>query len=250
MFGRDIDQSQEMNNNKNNRDVSGDENNQTHKESLFKGPLPPIPPLPHGKSLPISRKAFREIRNFIILMIISESDNQGITGYDLQEKYGFPRGTLLRTLKSFEEKRFVKINEEIIRGRTNKLYTISKLGKDYLNTLKKKWANLFAIMSEKANPERFSHPFAREWFRLMILENIKSLESKLEAEEFLTKIIGGTNEMIKRFSSRINELERFKVKLEELFPYIENMKQFDQNILRDEIKNLFKSLKDEWGGNN
>ncbi|MFX1366966.1 MAG: hypothetical protein ACFFCE_20105 [Promethearchaeota archaeon] len=53
--------------------------------------------------LPIGREAFQEIRDFILLLIISEDPN-GITGYQLQEKYNFPRGSLIRTLQDLEEK--------------------------------------------------------------------------------------------------------------------------------------------------
>jgi len=67
------------------------------------GSFPPFPKGPFKPPLPIGRESFQEIRDFIVLIIISEYPN-GITGYQLQDKYNFPRGTLIRTLQELEDK--------------------------------------------------------------------------------------------------------------------------------------------------
>jgi len=110
-----------------------------------------IPPPSVGPPLPIGKKGFQEIRRFIFLIIISEYKD-GITGYQLQEKFNFPRGTLLRTLDDLEEKDFLKIREDVIKGRAQKFYLITEKGKKHLEKLKSKWAIHFSIMSEMAPP--------------------------------------------------------------------------------------------------
>jgi len=250
VFGRDFNPSIQMNNEGGKEATNKNGENQSNNNPTFKGPLPPFPPPPLGRSLPVNRKAFHEIRNFIILTIISEHSNKGITGYQLQERYGFPRGTLLRTLQLFENKNYVDIREEVIQGRANKFYVINSVGKDYLNTLRQKWANLFAMMTEKANPERCEHPFAREWFRLMIIDHIEVLNTKNQAEEFFTKIKGGIDEIIRRFSSRIHKLEQFKKEIDPMINIIEKMDRFDQDALKEAVYNLFSKLKEEMEENN
>lgn len=248
MFGRDYNPIFQMGNNQGNNNAQKESNRHPRNKPIFNGPLPPFPPPPLGKSLPVNRKSFREIRNFIILTIISE--NNGITGYQLQERYNFPRGTLLRTLQSFEEKQYVETTEEVIQGRTNKFYTINEKGQAYLDKLKKKWANLFAMMSEKANPERCKHPFAREWFRLMMLEHVGILSSKADAEEFFNKIQGGINEMINRFTSRIEKLKHFREEIAHILNDIEKMEKYDQSKVETNLELLFHELREEMQENN
>jgi DNA-binding PadR family transcriptional regulator len=250
VFGRDFNPFIQVNNEREKEGTNKNVENQSNSNATFKGPLPPFPPPPLGRSLPVNRKAFHEIRNFIILTIISEHSNKGITGYQLQERYGFPRGTLLRTLQSFENKNYVDIREEVIQGRANKFYVINSVGKEYLNTLRQKWANLFAMMTEKANPERCEHPFAREWFRLMIIDHIKVLDTKEEAEAFFIEIKGGIDEIIRRFSSRIQKLKHFRKEIDPLINLIEKMEPFNREMLKEAVYDFFSKLKEEMQENN
>ncbi len=244
MFRRDFNHPFKQSEDGEDRDRSRGFNNPKHNTPAFNGPLPPFPPPPPGRPLPVNRKAFHEIRNFIILTIISENPN-GITGYHLQERYNFPRGTLLRSLQDFEDKRFVEVHEEIIQGRLNKFYTINERGKKYLEKLKRKWANLFAMMSEKANPEQCEHPFAREWFRLMMIENIDSLTTKTEGERFFNKIKDGINVMIDRFSSRIEKLEQFRKEIDLILTNIQQMEEFDRRKLKDDLDDSFRKINEK-----
>ena len=153
MFKRDIDQFRfEIESNR----FMGDQDPSKHQNPPnypsfgkfpFFGPRPPFLPDHFRPPLPIDRESFQEIRDFIVLFIISEHP-KGLTGYQLQEKYNFPRGTIVRALQDLENKQYLKSKEEIIEGRANKFYIITDLGRKFLEELKLKWANLFSILSE------------------------------------------------------------------------------------------------------
>ncbi|MFX1321715.1 MAG: PadR family transcriptional regulator, partial [Promethearchaeota archaeon] len=149
-----------------------------HPHSPPHGGPPPLggvmPPFFHSYfkfPLPFGKELFQEIRDYLVLLIISDHPN-GITGYQLQEKYKFPRGTLIRTLQDLEVRKHLETKEEIIDGRANKFYLITELGNSYLEELKLKWANIFGMMSE-INP-----PMG---LKMMIFEKIKEFESKDDA---------------------------------------------------------------------
>ena len=129
-----------------NRDIDQFRFPEDHPKNVAPGPHTPFdypPRPPHGRPPPFgpphppppfSREAVQDIKTLIILTIISEYQD-GITGYQLQEKFSFPRGTLLRNLNFLEVNSYVKIKEGIVKGRAQKLYTISQLGRDYLEHL-------------------------------------------------------------------------------------------------------------------
>ena len=177
-------------------------------------PFGTFPPFPKGHfkpPLPIGRESFQEIRDFIVLLIISEYPN-GITGYQLQDKYSFPRGTLIRTLQELEEKNYLKSKEEIVEGRANKFFIITEFGRKFLEELKLRWANLFSIMSE-ISPSK--------GLRLVLLEKIKKFESKDDAIDFFRGLRSWMNGMLKGIEKKIKNFKQSKANLDEIIEEIE-----------------------------
>ncbi|UCD00990.1 MAG: PadR family transcriptional regulator [Promethearchaeota archaeon] len=169
--------------------------------------------------LPIGRESFQEIRDFIILLIISEYPD-GITGYQLQDKYNFPRGTLIRTLQELEEKKYLESKEEIIEGRANKFYIITDLGRKFLDELKLRWANLFSMMSE-ISPSK--------GLRLILSEKINEFESKDDAIDFFRGVRSWMKGMLQQIERRIENFKGVKANLDKIIEEIENMESLNKD---------------------
>ena len=198
---------------------------------------PPFPPPPFPIPPPFSREAFQDIKVFIILIIISEHQD-GITAYQLQEKFNLPRGTLLRTLAYLEEKGYVKIKQDTIKGRAQKIYTISQLGRDFLEKLKMKWAAQFARMSDMAPPEQFMG----EGIKVMLKEQIKVFTTKDGAEDFFRGIRSWVNSILNRIEHRRKNLLTLKSGLDKVIEKISTMEGLDIYSLKELIDRFIKQI--------
>ncbi|MFX1470434.1 MAG: helix-turn-helix transcriptional regulator [Promethearchaeota archaeon] len=221
------------------------ENPHEHQEPPFPPPfrgLPPFGPFisfqgQHFKfPLPISREFFQEIRDYMILLIISEYPN-GITGYQLQEKYNFPRGTLVKTLQDLENKGYLYTKEEIIDGRANKFYIITDEGKKFLEQLKLKWANIFGKMAEINPPEGL---------KTMIFTKISEFESLDDAKDFFRGIRSWVKGMLQRIERRIKKFNKTKEDLDELIEKIDKMDHLDRDKIKELVNESIKKIKEEF----
>jgi DNA-binding PadR family transcriptional regulator len=194
------------------------------------GNIPPFLKGPFRQPLPIGREAFQEIRDFIVLMIISEYP-KGITGYQLQDKYNFPRGTLVRTLQELEDKKYLKSEEEIVDGRANKFFVITELGRKFLEELKLKWANVFSIMSEVA---------PSKGLRIILLDKIKDFEDKDDAVDFFRGIRSWMKGMLKRIEKRIENFKGTKVDLDRIIEEIEKMDSLNKDRIIEMVEESIK----------
>ncbi len=183
----------------------------------------------------MGREFFQEIRDYMILLIISEYPN-GITGYQLQEKYNFPRGTLIKTLQDLENKGYLGTKEEIIDGRANKFYMITDKGKKFLEELKLKWANIFGKMAEINPPVGL---------KTMIFEQVNEFESKDDAIDFFRGIRSWMKGMLQRIESRIEKIKRSKVNLDELIEEIGKMDRLDKEKIKELINESIKRMEEE-----
>jgi DNA-binding PadR family transcriptional regulator len=200
----------------------------------FFGPKSPFFPNQFKLHLPIGRESFQEIRDFIVLLIISEYPD-GITGYQLQDKYNFPRGTLVRTLQALEDKQYLKSREEVLEGRANKFYIITELGKKFLEELKLKWANVFGIMSEINPPEGLKR---------LILEKVEEFESKEDAIDFFRGITSWMKNILNRIKFRFEKLKGSKADLDRIIKEIENMESLDPMKIKDMINKTIEKFEE------
>ena len=200
----------------------------------FFGPKSPFFSNQFKLNLPIGRESFQEIRDFIVLLIISEYPN-GITGYQLQDKYNFPRGTLVRTLQALEDKQYLKSREEVLEGRANKFYIITELGKKFLEELKLKWANVFGIMSEINPPEGLKR---------LIFEKVEEFESKEDAIDFFRGIRSWMKSVLNRIELRIVKLKGSKADLDEIIEEIEKMGSLDTVKIKKMINETIEKFEE------
>ena len=238
-----------------NRDIDQFRFPEDHPKNMAPGPHTPFdypPRPPHGRPPPFgpphppppfSREAVQDIKTLIILTIISEYQD-GITGYQLQEKFSFPRGTLLRNLNFLEVNSYVKIKEGIVKGRAQKLYTISQLGRDYLEHLKMKWASEFARMSDMAPPEQF----LGEELKVMLKEHIKDFTTKDSTEDFFRGIRSWVNSTLNRIESRRESLLIVKSELNKVIKKISKMEELGINFLKKLIDQFIQNIHESQEG--
>ncbi len=93
----------------------------------------------------LQKKTYHEVRNMIFLLTIN-GEKEGITGYQLQDIYDFPRGNILRGLAKLEELGAIEAKEEVVNGRTQKKYIITEQGKEYLKKLASEWSERQVIL--------------------------------------------------------------------------------------------------------
>jgi len=196
---------------------------------------------PFGPPLPMTLKSFKEIKHFIVLMIISDIP-EGITGYQLQEKYHFPRGTILKVLNELETMGYLEYRETVIKGRAQKFYVISDKGKQYFEELKEKWANHFALMSDMAPPEKFSNPFFRKAPLKRMLRNINKCESKEDALDNFRGIRSNLKFHLTKIEKRRKNLEYSKNNLDEIISKIEQMTEFDKPTIKKMLQEKQKEF--------
>ncbi|MEJ2252507.1 MAG: PadR family transcriptional regulator [Candidatus Lokiarchaeota archaeon] len=204
-------------------------------------PVPPpfgqVPPFPIGNSrppVPIGRESFQEIRDYMLLLIISEQ-LKGITGYQLQEKYHLPRGTLVRTLLDLEERGYLYTNEEIIDGRPNKFYLITIKGRKFLEDLKLKWATIFGTLAE-INPEKdMEH---------MLKRKIREFESIGDAKDFFKSLRDWQKDMLVIIEKRTEMFKTATDRLDLIISEIDKMDSLSRKKIREMVDETAKHIKE------
>ncbi|MFW9902716.1 MAG: MarR family transcriptional regulator [Candidatus Thorarchaeota archaeon] len=193
---------------------------------------PVIPPFP------LSRGAFRDLKNFFILTMLADHE-EGITGYQIQEKYKIPRSNVIRILRKLEEKNFVDTIESIVDGRAQKKYRITPEGKKHLDELKENWASKFAFFSELAPPEKYGHPFARPRLYRRMLAEIDDFQSKEDALDYFQGYRSSIKKRIKRTQTRLDVLTSAKTEIDTIVQKIEE----SDELKKDELKELLEKIK-------
>ncbi|MFX1284685.1 MAG: MarR family transcriptional regulator [Promethearchaeota archaeon] len=193
---------------------------------------------PFIPSFPLSRSAFRDLKNFFILTMLADH-TEGITGYQIQEKYRIPRSNVIRILRKLEEKNFVETAESVIDGRAQKKYLITLKGKEHLDELKEKWATKFAFFSELAPPEKYGHPFARpRLYRKMVAE-IDDFQSKEDALDYFQGYRSSLKKRIKKTQNRLNVLTSAKTEVDTIVQKIGESGELN----KDELKEILEKIK-------
>jgi DNA-binding PadR family transcriptional regulator len=190
--------------------------------------------------LPMTLESFKEIKYFMILMILSENPD-GITGYKFQEKFSIPRGNILRIMKDLVEMEYVETSETVLKGRAQKYFIITEKGKDYLTDLKKKWGERFTQMSEMADPKMMGNMFMfmRKGMETMLTHQIEKLDSKKDAIDFFRGLRSKVKTFIGQMSKRLDFLKIAKSELDSMIQTIEKNNELDL----DEIKRIIEEIK-------
>jgi DNA-binding PadR family transcriptional regulator len=192
----------------------------------------------------LSREAFQEVKYLFLLILVADKPD-GITGYQLQDKYAIPRGNLVRTLDELEHDGHVLTREDVKEGRNQKYYTITGKGKQYMEQLKEDWASRFSMLSEMAPPDIHGNPFRRERQRLRMLDHLGMLTSKEDALDYFKGIRHSLTMFLAHLDQRVKRTEQTKATLDEIIAKIEAMETFDPKAIKDLVKKAPQEIDDE-----
>jgi DNA-binding PadR family transcriptional regulator len=193
--------------------------------------------------MPFRHKNIRELREIFVLWLIRDKED-GITGYELQNMYRIPRGSMLRLFNKMEEKGYIKANEVTEEGRVQKRYVITDQGKKRLDELRENWADKFIEMTDMAPPERFGHPFHNGRRRDRIIKEINRLENKDEALDYLRGLRHRLRKGLKRLKGREERMNFLIKKSDSIITQVENMETLDKETLKSLLKEARKEYKD------
>ena len=209
--------------------------------------FPPFfgPPGHFRPPLPMTLESFKEIKYFMTLMILSENP-EGITGYQFQEKFGIPRGNILRIMDDLVEKACVKTSESVIKGRAQKFFIITEKGQEFLNDLKAKWGERFTQMSEMVDPNMMGNlfMFMRKGLEMILTHQIEKIDSKEDAIDFFRGLRSKTKNFIAGMTERLDLLKSVKSELDSMVQTIEKMDKLDLEEIKKRIE-VFKNKLDE-----
>ena len=209
--------------------------------------LPPFfgPPGHFRPPLPMTLESFKEIKYFMTLMILSENP-EGITGYQFQEKFGIPRGNIIRIMDDLVEMEYVKTSESVIKGRAQKFFIITEKGKEYLNDLKEKWGERFTQLSEMVDPNMMGNVFMfmRKGLETILTHQIENLDSKEDAIDFFRGLRSKAKTFMAQMNKRLDFLKSVKSELDSMIQTIEKKDELDLEEIKRRVEE-FKTKLDE-----
>lgn len=189
---------------------------------------------------PMTLEGFKEMKYIMILMILSDNP-EGITGYQLQERFNMPRGNLLRTMDDLVELKYVTTSETVIKGRAQKFFIITDEGKKYLNDLKKKWIERVSQMPEFAAPVMQGNLFIKKALEMILSHQLDLLETKEDGLD----LFRGLRSKLKMFITKITEVLKYlKITKTELDLIIQKIEGMDA-LKIEEIKEMIKDFKNK-----
>ncbi|MFX0063366.1 MAG: hypothetical protein ACFFC7_14415 [Candidatus Hermodarchaeota archaeon] len=184
--------------------------------------------------MPMSKKAFNEMRRLFLLKILKEN-KKGITGYQLQEEYRFPRTNVVRLLDKLLEDEYVEVKETTVDGRAHKLFFISQKGEQLLDDLQEKWSDSLANMSDMVP---FRHPFRGEKRRFRFMRKIDEMSSKEDVIDLLRGHRSRIKNRQKRLEMRLQYIADLRKNLDDLIEFTEKMDEFDKEKLKQKIREI------------
>lgn len=193
-----------------------------------------LPFHPFGPPLPMSRDEFKEIKHLMILTLLSEIP-EGISGYQLQEQYKLPRGSMIRSLNELEDNESLSTIQDIVKGRSQKIYKITNKGKENLEKLKEKWTYQFLRMTDIAPMEQYGNPFGSVRFKNRLIRNLEKIENIEDAIDIFRGYRSKFKQMYKRLQNRMEKLDKTKSHLDSIITEIEKMDQFDLNKVKEMV---------------
>ncbi|MHA1628736.1 MAG: PadR family transcriptional regulator [Candidatus Heimdallarchaeota archaeon] len=190
---------------------------------------PPIPLGPH---------MVKEMGQLVFLWNISEK-SEGMTGYELQKYYRAKPTSVYRLLKNMEQDGFIDSYETIHKGRAQRLYKITKKGRNRLQELREIWSPRMVFLRDVIPPDRRAFPIHQKRFEQEFTSLIDESQSK---KEIIDAIQGFVNHLSHRREQLQKELqilqedialfENFRDKVADLPEYDpETIKQYFSEVM-------------------
>ena len=167
---------------------------------------------------------YKDMKELFLLTTLDE-EKEGLSGTQLQELHGFPRGNLMRSLDELEKQELIVKNEE-------KIFTITEKGRGYLEELKEKIAERNMIIDDIAPMERYANPFHRHHHRDRLIYDLELMKNKEELVDYFR----GMRARIARHRNHLeHRLEKMNMDKKELDDLIQQIELTDESSI-DEIK--------------
>ena len=203
-------------------------------------------PGPFKLPLPMTLESFKEIKYFMALMILSEN-LEGITGYKFQEKFGIPRGVILRIMDDLIEMEYVETSETVLKGRAQKYFIITEKGKEYLDTLKKKWGERFTQISEMVDPNMMGNMFMfmKKGIETMLTHQIENIDSKEDALDFFRGLRSKAKMFLTQMNKRLDFMKDVKSELDSMIQSIEKKGELDLEEIKSRVEEFKTKLNEQ-----
>ena len=197
----------------------------------------PIPPhIRFGRFPPHMMRRdnmYKEMKDLFILSALDE-EKDGLTGTQLQELHGIPRGNLIRGLDDLEKQKMITKNSE-------KLYSITEIGKTYLEDIKQKVAERNSIMDDIAPMDRYANPFHHPPHQNHLIHDLEHLKDKEELSDYFRGLRARMTRHKKHLENRLDFIRKDKKELDELISQIETSDESSIEVLKEKIKEKLKN---------
>jgi DNA-binding PadR family transcriptional regulator len=193
------------------------------------------------------RESHKEMLELFILETIQEHPDE-ITGYQMQTMFNIPRGTLTRHLDKMEEMELIISEKTEIKGRTQKIFTITEKGAEHLDSLRENWAIRGEMLDELGpfedpygRPPRHKHPprgppgsrrMHSHHHRRRLDPPFEEFKDKEQALDFFRGERSRINHIHSRLTTRLANIEDSRTELDVLIEKIESMEIFSPDNLR------------------
>ncbi len=175
---------------------------------------------------------YREMKDLFILSALDE-EKEGLSGTQLQELHGLPRGNLMRGLVELE-------NQELIVKNAEKIYTITEKGQGYLEELKEKIAERNIIMDDIAPMEHYASPFHRHHHRDRLIYDLDLMNNKEELIDYFRGMRARLTRHRNHLEHRLKNINMDKNELDELIQQIESADESSIDEIKEKIRENLK----------
>ena len=175
---------------------------------------------------------YKDMKELFLLSTLNE-EKEGLSGTQLQEVHGLPRGNLMRSLTELEK-------QELIEKNTEKIFTITEKGQGYLEELKEKIAERNMIIDDIAPMERYANPFHRHHHRDRLIYDLGLMDNKEELIDYFRGMRARITRRKNHMEQRLENINSEKKELDELIQQIESADESSIDELKEKIREKLK----------
>ena len=175
---------------------------------------------------------YKDMKELFLLSTLNE-EKDGLSGTQLQESHGIPRGNLMRSLADLEKLELIVKNED-------KIYTITEKGQGYLEELKEKIAERNMIIDDIAPMEMYANPFRRHHHRDRVIYDLDLLKNKEELIDYFRGMRARKTRHRNHLEHRLENMNREKKELDDLIQEIESADEFSIDEIKEKIREKLK----------
>ncbi len=178
---------------------------------------------------------YKDMKELFLLTTLNEQ-KEGLSGTQLQEMHGLPRGNLMRSLAELEK-------EELIVKNAEKIYSITEKGQGYLEELKEKIAERNMIIDDIAPMEQYASPFHRHHHRDRLIYDLDLMKNKEELIDYFRGMRARITRHRNHLEHRLKNIKMDKKELDELTQQIESADESSIDEIKKKIRDELKKRK-------